>query len=388
MEIYRAETDETIYDIAEKYTVSPIKLAIDNEIDGGGVLASGRELLIQMPTRTYTARRGDTLDKIALRFGVERERLLAQNTELRSAALYHGQPLNIKTSSPIYGMGAANGFLFAGYKKSRLISLMPYLNYITISSAIYEGERLTTIFDDTEALIEARRYGKTPILRIYFREREKAPDDKFLDSAIILARGHGYHGIMLASSKITTDAGMEIRHKLMMHDLLFFVEGELEDAECSDYADGAVLTYDKLHLSEIPSFKEGEEPAMRRYADRCSADTAFIELSPFALSGEKYIEKTRAYRLADRNHGSFSYNPATKLLEGTIGRGRRTRPLISESLENTKSKLELIGELGFMGIAFDIMRVPQNELLLFSNMFKTHPNIRRGPVCNPSDRTL
>ncbi len=386
MEIYRTKKNETLYDVAEKFTLSPIKLGADNEIENPKRLAEGRELLIRTPTRTYTAKRGDTTARIALRFGIDEERLRAQNTELTEGRLYQGQPLYIKSSSPVYGMGAANGYLFAGYSKESLKRAMPYLNYVTVCSAVSEGGRLQTLFDDSDALEEARRYGKIPLLRIYLRDKEKEVDDSFLDSAVILAKGRGYDGITLAGINLGTDLGIKIRQKLMLHDLLLFVEGELDGrGNCTDYADGTVLTYDKLHLEKIPSFTEGEERAMREYADRCTVDTAFIELSPFALSNNKYIEKTRAYEVADRNHGSFSYNPETKLLEGTIGRGRRERKLISESLENTKSKLELIGELGFMGIAFDIMRVPLNELLLFSHMFKTHPSVRRGPVCNPPD---
>ncbi|MBQ7363610.1 MAG: LysM peptidoglycan-binding domain-containing protein [Clostridia bacterium] len=384
MEIYRTEKNETLYDVANRFTASPVKLAIDNEIENPRRLAEGRELLIQMPTRTYIAKRGDTLERIALRFGVDEERLKAQNTELSGGGLYQGQPLYIKTSSPIYGMGAANGYLFAGYTYDNLMRAMPYLNYVTVCCAVSEGGRMTMLFDDTEALTEAKRYGKIPLLRIYAKDRPRSIDSDFLDSAVILAKGRGYEGITLGGTAISPADGLEIRQRLMLHDLLLFVERELDvNTPCTDYADGTVLTYDKLHLSDIPSFADGEERALRSYADRCTVDTAFLELSPFALAGDKYVEKSRAYSVADRNHGSFNYDPVTKLLTGTIGRGRRERPLISESLENTKSKLELIGELGFMGIAFDIMRAPLNELLIFSNMFKTHPSTRRGPICNP-----
>ena len=383
MEIYRTEKDETLYDVAEKFTASFVKLAIDNEIENPKRLAEGRELLIQTPTRAYTAKRGDTLEKIALRFGVDEERLRAQNTEVRGNTLYQGQPLYIKTSSPIYGMAAANGYLFSGYTHENLIRAMPYLNYITVCCAVSEDNGLSMLFDDSDALSEAKRYGKIPLLRIYLRGGARDLDKELLDSAIILAKGRGYDGITLGGVTLGAEKGIEIRQKLMLHDLLLFVEGELESRNCTEYADGSVLTYDKLYLEDIPSFTDGEERAMRKYAEYCSVDTVFIELSPFALSGGKYIEKTRAYQIADKNYGKFTHNPETKLLEGTIGRGRRARPVISESLENTKSKLELIGELGFMGIAFDIMRAPQNELLLFSNMFKTHPSARRGPVCNP-----
>ena len=40
-----------------------------------------------------------------------------------------------------------------------------------------------------------------------------------------------------------------------------------------------------------------------------------------------------------------------------------------ESLENIKAKLDLIYELGLMGISFDIMRVPTEYLMTFHSLF-------------------
>ena len=46
--------------------------------------------------------------------------------------------------------------------------------------------------------------------------------------------------------------------------------------------------------------------------------------------------------------------------------------------ENIKAKLDIIHELGFMGIAFDIMNIPIEYLLMFDELFKIpdhHPDM-------------
>jgi spore germination protein YaaH len=42
---------------------------------------------------------------------------------------------------------------------------------------------------------------------------------------------------------------------------------------------------------------------------------------------------------------------------------------VFESLESVKAKLALVGELGFMGISFDVMNVPVEYLMMFETMF-------------------
>ena len=46
MQIYRTENNESIYDIATKYGVSPIKIAENNDLEIRGRLPKGREVLV------------------------------------------------------------------------------------------------------------------------------------------------------------------------------------------------------------------------------------------------------------------------------------------------------------------------------------------------------
>ena len=57
-----------------------------------------------------------------------------------------------------------------------------------------------------------------------------------------------------------------------------------------------------------------------------------------------------------------------KLQTASYGKHKR-RQIAYESLENTKAKLELVSELGFMGISFDIGRACIADLMLVTSMF-------------------
>ena len=82
MQIYRTGSNESVYDIAEKHGVSPIKISEDNDIEIRGRLPRGREILVLTPSRTYNVRSTDTLDSICCRFKTTRQALLRLNPEL------------------------------------------------------------------------------------------------------------------------------------------------------------------------------------------------------------------------------------------------------------------------------------------------------------------
>ena len=75
MHIHIKRNDECIRDIAEGYGVSEQNLRQINEIYEGDA-AEGEELLILTPTRSYTVQPNDSLERIALRFGVLKKDIL------------------------------------------------------------------------------------------------------------------------------------------------------------------------------------------------------------------------------------------------------------------------------------------------------------------------
>lgn len=394
MRIHRTESNESIYDIAREHGVSPVKIAEDNELEIRSRLPRGRELLVLTPSRTYNVRSTDTLDRIAARFKTSKESLMRLNPELGGKEkLYSGQLLTISESTPSYGMISTNGYLYSGVSKSRLAAIIPYLSYVTVCSAIYKDGHVNNIFTDTEAVDYIKSCGRSPVLRIYLGELPRSREvEAFASSIAILGASGGYAGVSLSSLNTMSDDPQRlkslvftVRKILMQNDLLLFTEGDLErDCSYMDYADAGILTYDKLHRSDAPSFEDGEKAKLESFAYSLESSRAFLELSSFAWCSGRFIEKSEGARLADKKHAEMKYDSVSKLQKACLGRHKK-REIVSESLENTKSKLELVSELGFMGISFDIGRIYTPDLMMAASMFDVICHPVMSPRCGAQE---
>ncbi len=378
MQIYRIKENEDIYKAAARLGVSPHKLAEHNDAVIRSRLPEGKELTVITPTRTYTVRRGDTLDSISKRFEIPCSSIHRMNPELcGDDHIYTGQLLYIKSGSERYGMISTNGYMYQSCPRERLLSLMPYLTYITLCSSVYKDGAIDLLFDVRETVEIIRKNGRIPVMRIYMAELpDKEATREFADSAAILAGSAGFDGITIsnigkfsASPSLLDGFMLEVRKRLMENDLLLLCEADADGiSEYTEYSDMSVLTYDKLHKSNMPSFKDGECSAFEGYAEKYESSRAFMELSSFAFAGGKYIDKSEAMRITDKKRGRLCYDEASKTVIAAYGKSKR-REIIYESLENTKAKLELVSELGYMGVSFDIGRICTPELIMMSWMF-------------------
>lgn len=389
MLIHTVKSGDTVFNIARKYGASPQKIIENNELLNPDRLIVGEKLVIFTPTRTYTVRGGDRLEDIASRFSVTQDHLKRKNPHLSGGrSLYPGQILTVKTGEPKYGLGIANGYYYKGAKRERLELALPYLTYLTVGGARLRNgtvEMPPYANEPKEAAIE---HGVLPLLRIYDGETEYG--DKKRDAMLDAAEKGGYRGITLAAyngmreAKDETEEHIEkLRDALGKRGMKLFVEldGNSEEAKAGS-ADGYILYYDKCALEKIPSFDEGERRAFTEYADKGGAEKTFIDLSSAAYRGDEALSKSEAVRLAAQAGKEIEYDPAL-MLSGFdytkyLGGKRETVRTVYEPPENIKAKLDLISELGLMGISFDIMQIPIEYLLMFDELFgipEGHPDM-------------
>lgn len=378
MKIHTAKRGESIFDIAGEYGISPIKLSENNGLSTRERLIEGEELLILIPTRVTTARRGDSIGDIASRFMTRECDLLALNPELMGKGqLYDGQPIAVRYGEPLWGMGIGNGYFYRGCPEGLLVRALPYLNYLTVAAGICQGGVISFLFEGKRAVSLARAAGKLPLLRIYL-EDIPARDGwrELISSAALLAKANDYHGITLAglshAGENIREAIFEARKLLMECDLVLFVEGDIESKlDYADLADGAILTSDVLHKEPLCRFEEGARVAYSHYADIHESTRAFIDISPFAYTGGKYIAKTSAIETVRRGRGEIRYVAEGDVIAGAVGKGRGERVYLWETMQKQKKLLEAVSELCYLGISFDIARTPIYELLMFRVMFSS-----------------
>ena len=375
MIIHNVKSGETLTGVASCYGISPIKLAENNGISHKSDLIEGEELLILQPSRSTNAKSGESLDDIARRFGVRESTLLGINPELcGSGRLYAGQPIAVRYGQPLYGLGIGNGYYYRGCSREALMRALPYLNYVTVSGAVGRGGRVNMLFDDAEVLSLARAAGKLPMLRLWLGDEDGSGREETITGALLVAKARGYHGLTLAGD---IGVGEESKATLSMArsaaaecGLSLFGECDVSSLrEGVDIPDVTVLTYDKIHSERIPVFEEGERVEFTRYTELHNGLRAFIDLSPFALIGGKYITKCEARDAVLRQRGEMVSSGCESYIMATAGSGKREKLYILESMKNTHKKLELVSELGFYGISFDIARVPIYELMMWRVMF-------------------
>lgn len=380
MKIHTVRGGESVYSVASEYGVSPEIVKWANGIESGHALAAGYRIIVPTPTKTYSVRRGDTLESIGRRFGISTQSLLAKNPSLYGrTSVYEGQSLAIGYASKDYGMCAANGYFYRGCTRERLNRFMPYMTFITVCSAHLNGGSLGFLFDDTEVREVARECSRAAYLRVYMRECDLPRGVRCAEVAsdiAIVAKSRGFFGVVLGGesprSESASDYGafvLALRKKCIECDLSLLCECDAEgNTERADIADGAVLFYDKLAKKKIPSFNGGERVAFTRFAEKYDAPRSFIDLSAFGYCRDKYIPKEDILRSRERARTEVCFDPDTLLESTTSSRGAVT---LCESIDATKAKLSLVFELGFFGITFDIARTPVRELFLFENMFGT-----------------
>lgn len=394
MRIHIKKPSERLMEIAEEYSVSEDNIRKINEISEGEP-ADGEELLILVPTRSYTVQYGDTPERIAIRFGIKRSYIFSLNPWVEDEGLREGNNISLKYGEKPCGMAVANGYLYKGCTQGQLLRVMPYLTYVTFAAGIADerGVRRATDFKREIELVKRAR--KIPLIRVYDRyaERYKRGGDltQFAESLIALAIDGGYKGLVLDSCTLDNSAEeftaflLVLRKMMIGCDLILITEiNENSPMEFSEFADGSVMYYPKYAIDNPPSFADGERRILADFACRGESAKTFIDLPSLARRGKEFVSVGELMRNVRRHRWSIESNENT-LLSHTGD--KKQGDYIYSSLEGIKSILELIGELDYMGICFDIMRTPLSHLMMYNSMFKTsyYSNVRTREGCSHAD---
>jgi len=374
MQIHRVKPGESVYSIARDYGISPRKIIEINGLKNPDAPAPGRELLILIPTRTYTARRGDTLESISKRFAVSCSELMKNNPSLfGSDKIYPEEVFAVKYPEKSHGIALLVGYLYKGCPKERLDFALPYLSHVILSSCVYEGKRIRTLFDTREALGTAKGLSKKALLRI--QRRGDAYDEKFIPIAIDAAVSGGFDGIVLSCSTglgedENADFLFEVKKAALAEGLTLTIESDGNICErCAELSDAVILCRDGC-LEKA----ESEDDAYREYAKERDALKAFIDLSPFAYADGEAIPIDTALTYADREGAEIREDSGGARLSFRL----RDKEVTLPSLKNIKAKLDLVGELGYLGCAIDIMRCPISHLMMLSSLFHLSPSYFSG----------
>ena len=383
MHIHTVSPSETVFGIARKYGVSPTKIIENNRLATPDRLTVGEELLILTPTKTYTVRNGDTLERIAKRFGISKNTILRNNPALfGSEEVYPEEILALKYDTPIHGIAVLNGYYYNGCPAERINFALPYINYLTVSGAVLTAGGIREIFDTEKVAEITKKSGKIPLYRIYDRrgasEICKAADE-YIEILAVTAKGKGFSGITLAAHKATESPDFEdflfkLKKRLLEDGLSLFLEIDANSSiRYTEIPDSQILLYEKCALPKIPDFTSGEELVLGEFANKADSSRTFIDISPFAYCDGEQITKSDAIAQARKDGREIKHDKESLVCYFDTERrkrdGKKSSRTIFEAMKNTKAKLDLAGELGYMGISFDIMRSATSDIMMMNSLF-------------------
>ncbi len=366
MVIHRVEDGQTVTDIARGYGVDEDILRMNNGLSDE-MPAVGEELLVLTPTRTYVVRRGDSPERLALRFGIMRRELTALNPWIEREGLVPGRRLALRYDERKYGQTAANGYFYSGSNPDTLRERLPYLTYVTVASAIAEGGELKRIFDGRDAVGIVRMADKIPLLRIYCKGGEASDervDEELIEKMIYAAISGGYKGITLGGCLPCEDFIMKLRKKLMGSDLILFNEVDEGAPEyLCELADG-IIFFGPTALRDKGGF--ASRAALEGFAIKRESNRCMPELCSFSEGDGGFIPIAEALRIARRGGCRIERDDARGLCSFTH---KRTGKYVFPSLENIKATLDTVHEYGYMGISYDIARTPLSYLMMYGALF-------------------
>lgn len=376
MLIHKFEKDDNLGAIAERYFTKEDIIKKHNQLDK--LLPSvGEEILVLTPTRTYTARYGDSLDGIGLRFSIPKKDMEAMNPGLLGKELRPGDVIAIKCCDRPYGMSVANGYCYKDCTAEKLIEALPYLTYVTFSSVLADTSGFKRIFNDDALLELAKKSGKIPLLRVFdkYDKRYAGDTEDFIAELINLAKEKEYKGIVLNACSMNeipeeyTEFIVNLRGAMLGYDLILLTEiNEDSPVEFSEYADASIMYYPKFAKSTETSFDDGEVKIFSDFAAKGESARTFIDLPSVALLGNEYIGMNDAIDLARRGRCQTSTNENTLLSHFRCKQGEGCYA----SLSGISKIFGLVNEYDYMGVCFDVMRSPRSHFSLYNALFKSY----------------
>ena len=168
MTLYTVRAGDSLYRIAKRFGTTPWRIATDNGIADSSSLVVGQSLVILQPITTYKVEAGDTLYTVAQKFGVSIGQLWRSNPILGGRTeLRRGQILTVVPEPPVYDRPiTTNAYVYPSVDRDLLRSILPFLTYLTVFSYRVEEDGGLEEIEDEEIVELARQYGTAPLMLV------------------------------------------------------------------------------------------------------------------------------------------------------------------------------------------------------------------------------
>lgn len=210
MIIYVVEQGDTLFNIGQRYGLTPDEIAAANELPNANELVIGQAIALPLTFIPHTVVAGDTMFQIAKQYGVTLNSLIAANPEITNPnRLSIGMIVNVPMGLQKLGTMEVNGYALPSISEETLVKTLPALTYIsTFSYTANEMGNLANL-NDEYILEAARSAGVQPFMTVTnYREGEgfssevarailesEEATNNLISEIIRVARDKGFEGV-------------------------------------------------------------------------------------------------------------------------------------------------------------------------------------------------
>lgn len=220
MEIHVVQEGDTLESIAEKYGVLKERIILDNGLVEPYKLLIGQALVITHPVQSHVVKEGDTLQSIADMYNITMFQILKNNPFLVGRKyIFPGETLVISYNTVKDIM--TTGFTYPFIDRETLIKTLPDLTYISIINyTSTQSGGIRSYQDDSEIIATAKEYGTIPLLFLTTLTPQGISDpetayeillnEKFqdanLEAFVNIMKSKGYLGVNIMYNYLNKDS--------------------------------------------------------------------------------------------------------------------------------------------------------------------------------------
>ncbi len=221
MDIYVVQPGDSLYQIAQRFGVSPDLIFEANELQDLPYLVVGQALVIPTTEVSYTVRSGDSLWTIAQKNGTTPEKIAQANGLTAPYALQPGMVLRIPQRTRNYGYIEVNGYIEPSTPEKETATVREvgdYLTYISPFSYQAKADGTLTPINDAAILTESKQHRIAPLLVVtnfasgnFDTElvdtivTDTALQDKLIGSITAVLKEKGYYGVNVDFERISPE---------------------------------------------------------------------------------------------------------------------------------------------------------------------------------------
>ena len=167
MEIYVVQSGDTVYSIAQKFSVSVERLVSDNALDPNRELVLGQALLVLRPKVIHTFRQGESLFSIAESYGTSLLALYRNNPSLIGHEYIEtGTQIVISYEDEPTVKKQVSGFAYSYINRRVLEHALPYLTYLILFGYGFTEDGTIITLNDDDIIYLAHSYRTAVLLSL------------------------------------------------------------------------------------------------------------------------------------------------------------------------------------------------------------------------------